>query len=167
MGIANSALVNLSTIWKSRSISLRTKIHLYKSLILSILSYGCETWSLNETLEKRICAFESKSYRKILEISYREKKTDDYVIKKIIEAIGYVEAILLSTIKRSKLAHFDHTIRYESLHKVMMQVFVEGKRRQGRPRTNWMSNIIEWTKSDIGDLLENTLDSEKWKKKHV
>ena len=33
-----------------------------------------------------------------------------------------------------------------------------------RPRTNWMSNIIEWKKSDIGDLLENTLDREKWKK---
>ena len=45
-----------------------------------------------------------------------------------------------------------------------MQGFVEGNRRQGRPRTNWMSNIIESTKSDIGDLLENTLDREKWKK---
>ena len=50
--ISNSALVNLNIIWKSRSISLRTKIHLYKSLILSIILYDCETWTLNETLEK-------------------------------------------------------------------------------------------------------------------
>ena len=85
---ANSALVILSTIWKSRSISLRTKIHLYKSLILSIILYGCETWILNETLEKIINAFESKSYRRILGISYRERKTNDYVFKKIIEAIA-------------------------------------------------------------------------------
>ena len=52
LATANSALVNTSTIWKSRSISLRTKIHLYKSLILSILLYVCESWTLNETLEK-------------------------------------------------------------------------------------------------------------------
>ena len=45
-----------------------------------------------------------------------------------------------------------------------MQGFVEGKRRQGRPRINWMYNIIDWTKSDIGDLLKNTLEHEKWKK---
>ena len=125
----NFALVNLSTIWKSRSISLRTNIYLYKSLILSILLYGGETWTLNETLEKIINAFESKSYRRILGISYRERKINDYVFKKIIEAIGSVEP-LLSTIKRKKLVPFGHTIRNESLHKVIMKGFVEGKRRQ-------------------------------------
>ena len=64
MVTANLSLVKLSTIWKSRSISLRTKTHLYKYLILYFLLYGCETWILNETLEKRINAFESKSYMK-------------------------------------------------------------------------------------------------------
>ena len=86
LAIANSSLVNLNTIWKSRSISLRTKIHLYKFLILSILLYGCKTWILNETLEKRINEFESKSYRRILGISYPERKMNDYVFKTIIEA---------------------------------------------------------------------------------
>ena len=85
------------------------------------------------------------------------------MFSKNYEEIGSVEP-LLSLIKRWKLAHFGHTIRHESLHKVIMQGFVEGKRRQGLPRMNWMFNIIEWTKSDIGDLLENTLDREKWKK---
>ena len=119
--------------------------------------------TLNETLEKRINAFEFKSYRRIIGISSRERKMNDYVFKKIIEAIGSVEP-LLSTIKRRKLAHSGHTIRHESLYKVIMQDFVEGQRRQGQSRTNWMFNIIEWTKSNIGDLLENTLDREKWKK---
>ena len=48
MATETSALVSLSTIWKSRNISLYTKIVLYKSLILSILLYGCETWTLPE-----------------------------------------------------------------------------------------------------------------------
>ena len=99
-------------------------------MILSILLYCSEIWTLNETLEKRINAFKSNSYRRILGISYRERKTNDYVIKKSIETIGSVDS-LLSTIKRRKFAHFCHTIRYESPHRVIMQGFVEGKRRQG------------------------------------
>ena len=55
-------------------------------------------------------------------------------------------------------------LKHQSLYKLIMQGFLEEKRRQGRPRTNWMSNFIEWTKSDIGNLLEYTLDHEKWKK---
>ena len=47
---------------------------------------------------------------------------------------------LLSTIIKRKLAHF--AIRYESLHKVIMQGFVEGKRRQEQQRTNRMYNSI-------------------------
>ena len=88
LATANSALVNLSTIWKSISISLRNTIHLYTSLILSIILYCCETWTLNETLEKRINTFESKSYRIIIGISYRERKTNDYVFKAIIEVMA-------------------------------------------------------------------------------
>ena len=84
LATANSALVNLNTIWKSISFLLRSNIHVYKSLILSILLYGCETWILNETLEKRINAFESKSYRRIIGISYRERKMNYYVFKTII-----------------------------------------------------------------------------------
>ena len=60
-------------------------MHLYKSLILYILLYGCETWTLNETLEKRINSFESKLYKRILGISYRESKTNDYVSRKLLQ----------------------------------------------------------------------------------
>ena len=61
------------------------------------------------------------------------------------------------------ICRMDRIDSYKSLHRVIMQGFVEGERRHRRPRMNWISNIIEWTK---GDLLENTLDREKWKK-HV
>ena len=89
---ANSTMVNQSIIQKSRSISLRTKIHLH-NILPSILVYGCEKWIINETLEK-INAFESKSYIRILVFSYQERKTNDYVFKKIIETIGSVEPLI-------------------------------------------------------------------------
>ena len=62
------------TIWKSRNISLQTKILMYNSLILSILLYGCETWTLTERMERIMTAFEHKAYKRILGITYRERK---------------------------------------------------------------------------------------------
>ena len=79
MVTATSELVRLITIWKSRNISLQTKILLYKSLVLSILLYGSETWTLIERLERRSTAFEHKAYRRIMGITYRERKTIDYI----------------------------------------------------------------------------------------
>ena len=57
MATATSALVRLKTIWKINKISIQTKILLYKSLVLSNMMYGCETWTLTEYLERRIIAF--------------------------------------------------------------------------------------------------------------
>ena len=70
MATATSALVRLKTIWKSNKFSIQTKILLYKLLVLSIILYGCETLTLTEDLERIIIAFETKSYRHILGISY-------------------------------------------------------------------------------------------------
>ena len=69
---ATSAMVRLTTIWKSTHIRFKLKYNLYRSLILSILTYGCESWTLNANITKKILAFENKSYRKLLCITYKE-----------------------------------------------------------------------------------------------
>ena len=86
MATATSALVRLITIWKSINISLQTKILLYKSLILSILLYSCENWTLTEILERRITEFEHKAYRRILGNTYRERKTNIMYTKELLSA---------------------------------------------------------------------------------
>ena len=169
MATAISALIHLITIWKRRNISLHTKIQLYKSLIMYRLLYGCITWTLPGRLERRITAFENKAYRRILEITYREIKTNDYVCHIIIECIGQVEHLLL-TVKRMKCSYVGHTMRHASLNKTVLkrvglQGCVVGKRR-GRPRKNWMDNIVEWVGSemDLSQLLEATRNSNKWRR---
>ena len=84
---ATLAIVRLMTIWKSNKISIQTKILLYKSLVLSIMLYGCETWTLTEYLERRIIAFETKPYSHILGISYREHKTNVFVYNTIEDIV--------------------------------------------------------------------------------
>ena len=76
---AHSAMSRLTMLWKNNNISFSTKIKLYKLLVLLTLLNGCESWTLTADLERRILAFENKCYRRMLAISYREHKTNEYV----------------------------------------------------------------------------------------
>ena len=113
---ATSAMVRLTTIWKSTHIRFKLKLNLYRSLILSILTYGCESWTLNANITKKMQAFENKSHRKLLCITYREGKTNIFVKNKINTLIGKFEPIL-QTIIRRKLKWFGHTSRHNSITK--------------------------------------------------
>jgi hypothetical protein len=115
---------------------------LYKSLVLSILLYGCESWTLTAESEHRIQAFENKSYRNILRISYKEYKTNAFVRDKINMFAGKQEQ-LLSVIKRRELAWYGHTTRHGSLSKMILQGAVNGSRMRGGQRKTWIDNIKE------------------------
>ena len=157
---ATSALTRLERVFKSRNISFCTKYHLYKSLVLSILLYGCESWTLTAELEKRIQAFENKCHRKLLKISYKEHKTNEYVRNEMKKRVGSQEP-LLSTIKRRKLMWFGHTARHDTLAKTILQGTLEGKRKRGRQKKSWLDNITEWTNQPLHQLLPATLDRER------
>ena len=73
IGKALGAMQNLNDIWKSKDISASTKIQLYGSLILSILMYSSETWTLRKEDENRLLVFKMTCLRKILGISRLDK----------------------------------------------------------------------------------------------
>ena len=81
-------MIRLNIIWTSKNIGFKIKFNLYRSLVLSILLYGCETWTLMSNEEKRISAFENKAHRRLLEINYRHMKTNQYVNETIIKLVG-------------------------------------------------------------------------------
>ena len=103
---ATAAKARLTRVWKS-NISFQTKFKLYKSLVISILLYGCETWKLLTETKRRIQAFENKCLRKLLHISYWEHKTNEYVQNKAKSLVGQQEP-LVSTVKWQKLTWFGH-----------------------------------------------------------
>ena len=76
---AMAAMARLNGIWRCNTISFTHKFKLYKSLVTSILRYGCETWTLLADSEKRIQAFKTKCKRKLLRISYMECRTSNCV----------------------------------------------------------------------------------------
>jgi len=72
----------LQNIWKSHSIPISTKIRLMKALVGPVATYGCESWTLRKNEEIRLNAFEIKQLRKILRVSWKAKKTNEWVINK-------------------------------------------------------------------------------------
>ena len=87
IAIATATMVKLSALWRSK-ISFHTKHRLFKSLVLSTLLYGCEAWTLLAETERRIQAFEYKSYRRLLHISYRDHVTNEQVRQTVENIVG-------------------------------------------------------------------------------
>ena len=163
LAIATSAMAKLNKIWKSREISIPTKIKLYRSLVLSILLYGCESWTMTAETTRRVQAFETKSFRRLLGISWRDRKTNDYV-RRQIETLAGPQEPLLSVVKKRKLSWFGHVTRHNSLPKTVLQGTLEGGRRRGRQTKSWMDNIKEWTRLDSPTLLRQAEDRGTWRR---
>ena len=123
--------------------SFSTNIILCRSVVFSMLLDGRESWTLTADLERRIQAFEDKCYRRMLGISYRENKTNEYVWQQVCILLGPQE-LLLSTVKRRKLSWLGHVCRNDTLPKIIQQGSVDGRRRRGRPRKSWKDKIREW-----------------------
>jgi len=124
----------LQKIWKSRNIPISTKIRLglMKALVWPAATHGCESWKLRKNEETRLGAFEMKGLRKILQVSWTTKKTNEWVLNK-----AKVKRELLDTVKARKLAYYGHTMRKQGscLEKEIMQGTMPGAHRRERPRT--------------------------------
>ena len=152
LAVAMTAMAGLQKIWRSRDLSFTTKLKLYRALVLSILLYGCESWTLTVEMEKRLQAFEMKCYRKLLQISWVEHKTNEHVREQVTSIAGPQEP-LLATVKRRKLQWFGHVTRHNTLSKTILQGTVEGGRRRGRPRKSWSDDVKQWTDLDMANLV--------------
>ena len=162
LAIATSSMARLFKIWKSKDISFTSKFKLYKSLVLSTALYGCESWTLTTELEKRIQAFEMKCLRRLLNISWQERKTNEYVRETIQKKVGRQEE-LLSIVKKRKLEWFGHVTRHQTLSKTILQGTVPGARKRGRQRKSWMENIRDWTGRRENELIRIAEDRHAWR----
>lgn len=134
----------------------------FKSLVLSILLYGCESWTMTAETTRRIQAYETKCFRRLLDISWKERKSNDFVRSQVAQFTGPQE-LLLALVKRRKLSWFGH-IRRKSLPKTVLQETLEGGRRRGRQTKSWMDNIREWTRMDSPKLIRRVEERAGWRR---
>ena len=119
-------------IWKGQD--KKTKLKIVRACIFpTAILYGCEGWTLTAADEKKINAFETKCYRRILRIPWIVKRKNTEILKEL--KVG--QDWLLNNIKARKLSYFGHLKRQDSLERHILEARLEGKRRKGRPTRRW------------------------------
>ena len=157
IGMAKSTVHNLTTIWKSRGVSIGLKIRLLKSTAFAIALYGCESWAPTEADRKKINAFEMWCYRKLLRVSWTEKRTNEWILDKIGSDLE-----LLKNIAERKMKLFGHIVRRGGLERQIVEGKMEGKRGRGRPQTSWLTDIKQWTGGSIAASIRQAESRTGW-----
>ena len=106
LAMGRSAMGGLTKIWKDRGITLRTNIRLVKALVFHIVLYGAESWTMRKLERKMIDAFELWCWRRLLRVTWIDRKTNVWVIDNIKP-----EWTLESRIVKASLCYFGHVIR--------------------------------------------------------
>ena len=128
-------MYKLDKLWKNKRISVETKKRLMSTLVWPVVTYGCESWTMKKEVLKKIQSFEMAGYRKILRVSWVQKRTNDSVLAEIGNDLE-----LLPNVKARKLKYYGHIMHSEgdNLEKDVVVGAVPGSRSKGRPRRRWV-----------------------------
>jgi len=158
IGIARGAFEKLASSLTSRNLSINTRIRLARCYVWSSLLYGVETWTISNSSLQRIEAFEMWMLRRMLNISWSERKSNKEVL-----ALSNSKRTLLSTVKGRKLRYFGHLIRRDGLQRLLLEGKFNGRRGRGRPRATWADNIKDWTHLSYTECVRNAQCRETWR----
>ena len=100
--LGRKAMTNLDSIFKSRDITLSTKVHLVK-MVFPVVMYECESWTVKKAERRRIDAFELWCWRRLLRVPWTAKRSNQSILKEISPGCS-LEGMML----KLKLQYFGH-----------------------------------------------------------
>ena len=123
--LEGKVMTNLDSIFKSRDISLPTKVSLLKAMVFPVVMYGCESWTIKKAECQRIDAFELWFWRRLLRVPWPVRRSNQSFLKEISPEYS-LEGLML----KLKLQSFGHLMRKsDSFEKTLMLEKIEGGRR--------------------------------------
>ena len=125
--LGKKVMTNLDSIFKSRDVTLPTKVHLVKAAVFPVVMYGCESWTVKEAARRKIDAFELWCWRRLLRVPWTARRSNQSILKEISPGIS-LEGMML----KLKLQNSGHLMRrVDSLEKTLMLGGIGGRRRRG------------------------------------
>ena len=147
-------LTNLDSTLKSRDITLPTKVCLVKAMVFPVVTYGCESWTIEKAERQSIDAFDLWCWRRLWRVPWTARRSNQSILKETSP-----ECSLQGLMLKLKLQHFGHLMqRTDSFEKTLMLGKIAGRGRRERQSMRWLDGIINAMGMSLSKLRNLVMD---------